>query len=440
MAESRNKAVYRRFVEEVINKGNTSIIPELYHADYVDHSAPPGAEHSGSVFEQVAAIPKMFRGAFPDVHFTIDFMVEEGDWVATHVTGRAQHIGGPFAGIEPSGWKVEWTSEGMFRMQDGKIAEHYGAPDIFGLRMQVTRVPEKGSLDEARAIVTRYVYHVNKQDYDDFDKYVVEDYLDHDPIPGQQPGREGLKSAYRAFSDAFPDIWFTFEDLIAEGDLVIGRGLIEGTNKAPFLMLPATNKRVKWTGTRMFRVRDGKVSEGWINFDMLAVLQQLGMMPSGPSNGDGGASAPSQIQQVQDAQVDKNIDLVKRYFETIWNRGELQRESEFVAKDIVVHQSPIPGLRDGIAGPLQIVGMFRASIPDIHLEHTVIFGEGDKVVHRWEAKGHHTGAPLFGAPITNKELVMTGINEYRIANGLIAERWGHMDIFGVIQQLGLAPS
>ena len=77
MAESQKKQVYRRFVEEVINKGNLSVIPELYHPDYLDHSAPPGAAHGGSVYEQVAAIPKMFRGAFPDVHFTIEEMIEE---------------------------------------------------------------------------------------------------------------------------------------------------------------------------------------------------------------------------------------------------------------------------------------------------------------------------------------------------------------------------
>jgi steroid delta-isomerase-like uncharacterized protein len=133
-------------------------------------------------------------------------------------------------------------------------------------------------LDEARAAVTRYVYEVNMQNYDAFDEFVVPDFLDHDPIPGQLPGREGLKAAYKGFSDAFPDIWFTFEDLIAEGDMVVGRGVIEGTHKGPFLNLPPTNKTIKWTGTRMFRVRDGKVSEGWINFDLLTVFQQMGIM------------------------------------------------------------------------------------------------------------------------------------------------------------------
>jgi len=438
MAESKNKQVYRRFVDEVINKGNLSVIPELYHPNYIDHSAPPGASHEGSIYDQVAQIPKMFRGAFPDVHFTIEEMAEEGDWVATRVTGRAQHLGQPFMGVDPTGWKVEWSSLGFFRIQDGKIAEHYGQPDLMGLRGQITRKWEPGSLDENRAIVTRYVYEVNKQNYDAFDEFVDPAFVDHDPIPGQLPGIPGLKAAYRMFSDAFPDVWFTFEDLIAEGDLVVGRGVIEGTHKGNFMgMAPPTGKRLHWTGTRMFRVKNGKVTEGWINLDFLGLLQQLGVIPT---MAEPSGSSAGQDEQPDQRNVAKNKDLIVRYFETIWNRGQLERESEFVAQDIVVHQSPIPGLREGIAGPLQIVGMFRAAIPDIHLEHTVMFGDGDKVVHRWEAKGHHTAAPLFGANASGKEILMTGINTFRVANDRIVERWGHLDILGLLQQLGLAPT
>lgn len=280
MAESQKKQVYRRFVEEVINKGNTDVIPELFHLEYLDHSAPPGAAEGQSVYEQVAGIPKLFRGAFPDVHFTIEDMVEEGDWVATRVTGRGQHLGRPFMGVPPTGRKVTWSSEGFFRMKDGKIVEHYGQPDMLGLRQQITAPITPGSLDENRQIVTRYVYEVNLQNYDAFDEFVDPNFIDRDPIPNQQPGIPGLKAAYRMFSDAIPDVWFTFEDLIAEGDLVIGRGVIEGTHTGNFMgMVPPTGKKLHWTGTRMFRVKNGKVTEGWINLDFLGLLQQMGVIP-----------------------------------------------------------------------------------------------------------------------------------------------------------------
>ena len=138
--------------------------------------------------------------------------------------------------------------------------------------------------------------------------------------------------------------------------------------------------------------------------------------------------------------VEENKALVRRYFDTIWNKGEFQREPEFVALDIVVHAPPIPGIPDGIAGPLAIVGTFRAAVPDLHLTQDVIFGEGDKVVQIWTTRGVHSGAALFGFPAKGNELVLTGVNIFRIANGRVAERWGTMDLMGLMQQLGVAPA
>ncbi len=280
MPESAAKQVYRRFVDEVINGGNLSVIPELYSPDYVDHSAPPDAPKNLSVFEQVAGIQSMFRGAFPDVHFVIEDMSQEGEWVATRVTGHGTHLNKPFMGMIPTGRKCVWSSLGFFRISNGKIAEHYGQPDLNGLREQLAEKPQPGSLDENRALVARYVYATNMQNLDDFDAYVDPNFVDHDPIPGQKPGLLGLKEAYTFFSSAMPDAWYTFEDMIAEDDMVIGRGVINGTHTGSFIGIPPTGKVITWTGTRMFRVKNGKVSEGWINFDFLGIMQQMGVIPS----------------------------------------------------------------------------------------------------------------------------------------------------------------
>ena len=75
-----------------------------------------------------------------------------------------------------------------------------------------------------KEIVTAFVKATNKLELDKLDDMVVEDYVEHQPIPGQPPGREGLKWAYRAFNEPFPDLVFDFADVIAEGDLVVGRG------------------------------------------------------------------------------------------------------------------------------------------------------------------------------------------------------------------------
>ena len=135
-----NKAVYRRFVDEVVNKGNFHLIPELYHPDYRDHSAVPGLPGG---LDGVAATMGMFRSAFPDVHFGIQNIAADGDRVGTHVIGTGTNDG-PFLGRPPSGKRAAWESMGIFRVRDGKIVEHWGNPDLFALLQQIGVIPSPG--------------------------------------------------------------------------------------------------------------------------------------------------------------------------------------------------------------------------------------------------------------------------------------------------------
>lgn len=282
MSDNISQILYRRFVEEVVNGGDLDLIPELFSENYVDHSAPPGAPAGGG-FDAIRAVPLMFRESFPDLHFEIEQMIGEGDWLATRVTGRATHLGRPFMGIDPTGLRATWSSYGFFRVANGRIVEHHGLPDLMSLRAQLSRPIEPGTLDENRAIVTRYVYEVNMANFDAFDELVDPDFIDHEPVPGQKPGVEGLKDAYRMFIAVFPDVWFTFEDLVAEGDLVVGRGTVRGTHQGSFMGEEPTGNKVTWTGTHTFRVKDAKVVEGWLNIDMLGLMQQVGIIPPTPS-------------------------------------------------------------------------------------------------------------------------------------------------------------
>ena len=110
---------------------------ELFHDDYVDHVAPPGTPPG---FAGVKAIFRMFRTGFPDVKFTIDQMIGEGDYVATLVHGEGTHTG-QFVAFPPSGKHAVWRSVGFFRIEDGKIIEHWGIPDLLGLLIQIGVIP-----------------------------------------------------------------------------------------------------------------------------------------------------------------------------------------------------------------------------------------------------------------------------------------------------------
>jgi predicted ester cyclase len=132
-----NKDVYRRMVAEVVNKGNFDVIPELFHPEYVDHASPPGMPPG---IANVEPIFRMFRTGFPDVKFTIDQMIGEGDYVATLVHGEGTQTG-QFIEFPPSGKHAVWRSVGFFRIEDGKIAEHWGIPDLLGLLIQIGIIP-----------------------------------------------------------------------------------------------------------------------------------------------------------------------------------------------------------------------------------------------------------------------------------------------------------
>jgi steroid delta-isomerase-like uncharacterized protein len=128
-----------------------------------------------------------------------------------------------------------------------------------------------------KQICIRLVNEINAGDLGSFDELVAEDYVDHNPLPGQQQGRDGFRNAYIGVREAFPDGRLEMEDVLAEGDLVVIRGMNSGTHKGDMFGIPATGKHARWSGTRLFRLRDGKLIEGWINLDLLGLMGQLGV-------------------------------------------------------------------------------------------------------------------------------------------------------------------
>jgi len=126
---------------------------------------------------------------------------------------------------------------------------------------------------------------INKKNLDAIDELVAEDFVEHVPFPGQGPGREGLRQVLAAFLSAFPDIRWTLEEQIAEGEKVVSRFTMTGTHRGDFLGIPPTGKSVNIWGVVIDVVRDGKFAESRIIMDTLGLMQQLGMIPM-PSEGE----------------------------------------------------------------------------------------------------------------------------------------------------------
>jgi steroid delta-isomerase-like uncharacterized protein len=133
----RNKAVVRRFIEEVQNKKDWAAYDELNAHDFVNLSAPPGMP---SDRENAKMYLAAFVNAFPDSHVTIDDMIAEGDRVATKKTFTGTHTA-EFNGIAPTGKRVEIQYIDILRLRDGQIIEHWLSMDQLSFMQQLGVIP-----------------------------------------------------------------------------------------------------------------------------------------------------------------------------------------------------------------------------------------------------------------------------------------------------------
>jgi steroid delta-isomerase-like uncharacterized protein len=136
-------------------------------------------------------------------------------------------------------------------------------------------------LAENKAVINSFVEDVlNQGRLERADELVALDFVELDPLPGQQAGREGLKEVITSFRTAFPDIHWVIEEMVAEGDKVFSRFNWSGTQRAEFFGVPATGKQITVKGTVIDRVLDGKMVDSRILMDGLGMMTQLGVIPA----------------------------------------------------------------------------------------------------------------------------------------------------------------
>lgn len=106
---------------------------------------------------------------------------------------------------------------------------------------------------------------------------VTEDYLEHDPLPGQGTGRDGAIDRFSILVGALAP-HFTVEDVIAEGDRVVVRWSNAGTHVGDFAGIPATGRTFQISGIDIYRMEGHLLAEHWHVVDQLAMLGQLGLL------------------------------------------------------------------------------------------------------------------------------------------------------------------
>ena len=130
-----NKSLVRR-AYELSTKKDIAALFKLYDPGYIEHM--PDGDHT---LEQLKrGIPAYFS-AFPDLTFTIEDMVAEGDKVAYRVTIKGTHTGGPYMGLAPSGKKILMRNTSIKRIVNGKLAESWGTLDALNMMRQLGLIP-----------------------------------------------------------------------------------------------------------------------------------------------------------------------------------------------------------------------------------------------------------------------------------------------------------
>ena len=135
------------------------------------------------------------------------------------------------------------------------------------------------SVEENKAIVERWNRAWHERDWDTVEELAAEDYVIH---PGELNKEQHIKRGKEmGLNEAFSDTKFETHDVIAEGDKVVVRYTQSGRHTGEFWGVPPTNKVISQRGTHIWRLRDGKIVEEWTCTDMLGVMQQLGLVPTG---------------------------------------------------------------------------------------------------------------------------------------------------------------
>jgi steroid delta-isomerase-like uncharacterized protein len=105
------------------------------------------------------------------------------------------------------------------------------------------------------------------------------DYVEREPPPGMGPGREGLRQWLAGFIAAFPDVRWTIEEQLADGDQVWTRSVWRGTHRGPFLGVPPTGKEVAVGAWTIDKFTDGKIADSRLIMDAAGLMMQLGVIP-----------------------------------------------------------------------------------------------------------------------------------------------------------------
>jgi steroid delta-isomerase-like uncharacterized protein len=223
---TEDKALVRRWTDEVLTRGNIWEVDELFTPNYVLHDSNLAQEVHGR--EGIKQYATKLHVASPDVCFTVEDQIAERDMIVTRWTARGTHQE-EFLGIPPSGNQMTMSGIQFDRVVDGRIDE------------------------------TWISYHL---------------FTDNALNPKR------VERVLAMLHHAFPDLHVTQAGRVAEGDKVAFRWMMSGTHEGELMGVAPTGEKVAVMGIDIVRVgNNGEILDYWGEFDVMGMLRQLGITP-----------------------------------------------------------------------------------------------------------------------------------------------------------------
>ena len=223
--DNKNKALIRRWLDEVLTQGYTVRVDEIFAPNYVLHGPSLAQEVHGR--EGIGRYVATLRAASPDLRFTVEDQIAEGDMVVTRWSASGTHQE-RFLDFAPTGNQMAMTGIEFDRVVDGKIDEAWVSYHLF---TDSTIYPDR------------------------------------------------VKRVLAMMNSAFPDLRVDQADSVTEGDKVAFRWIMSGTHQGELMGIAPTGERIVVMGMDIARIEDGEIIDYWGEFDVTGLLRQLGITP-----------------------------------------------------------------------------------------------------------------------------------------------------------------
>ncbi len=156
---------------------------------------------------------------------------------------------------------------------------------------------------DVKADVGRFISELwNKHRPEACDEFLADDFVDHDPHPGEGEGPEGYKAWAEALLGAFPDLVVTIDDMLGEGSKCAMRLTWSGTHRGGYLGMAPTGRRLEGRQMEFVRVRNRRIVERWALLDRPWLTEQIDASGGGHASA-GPATTPSEISSTEDART-----------------------------------------------------------------------------------------------------------------------------------------